>query len=103
MIKNFFRGGELRIQSIDVEIEAYSIMENKIHNLFDASNIDSLYKQKVTDCFDVIKENFKNDGESLSEGKVYIGEKRVRAEYLLPIKLLIILDENKVCFSTSCH
>ena len=60
VIKNFFRGGELRLQSIDVEIEAYSIAENKIHNLFDASNIDPLYKQKVTDCFDIIKENFKN-------------------------------------------
>ncbi len=39
-----------------------------------------------------------NDGESLSEGKVYIGEKRVRAEYLLPIKILIILDENKAMY-----
>ena len=60
VIKNFFRGGKLRLQSIDVEIEAYGITENKIHNLFDASKIDPLYKQKVTDCFDIIKENFKN-------------------------------------------
>lgn len=60
VIKNFFRGGKLRLQSIDVEIEAYCITENKIHNLFDASKIDPLYKQKVTDCFDIIKENFKN-------------------------------------------
>ena len=35
------------------------------------------------------------DGENLSEGKVFIGEKRVRAEYLLPSKILIILDEDK--------
>ena len=28
-----------------------------------------------------------NDGESLSEGKIYIGKKRVRAEYLKPVKI----------------
>ena len=39
-----------------------------------------------------------NDGESLSEGKVYIGKKRVRAEYLTPVKILIILDENKAMY-----
>ena len=39
-----------------------------------------------------------NDGENLSEGKVYIGEKRVRAEYFLPSKILIILDEDKAMY-----
>ena len=39
-----------------------------------------------------------NDGKNLSEGKVYIGEKRVRAEYLSPTKILIILDENKAMY-----
>ena len=39
-----------------------------------------------------------NDNESLSEGKVYIGEKRVRAEYLSPSKILIILDEDKAMY-----
>ena len=39
-----------------------------------------------------------NDGENLSEGKVYIGKKRVRAEYLYPSKILIILDENKAMY-----
>ena len=39
-----------------------------------------------------------NDGESLSEGKVYISKKRVRAEYLSPVKILIILDENKAMY-----
>ena len=33
-----------------------------------------------------------NDGQSLSEGKVYIGKKRVRAEYLSPQKILSLLD-----------
>ena len=39
-----------------------------------------------------------NDGESLSEGKVYIGKERVRAEYLYPTKILIILDEDKAMY-----
>ena len=39
-----------------------------------------------------------NDGKNLSEGKVYIGKKRVRAEYLSPQKILIILDENKAMY-----
>ena len=39
-----------------------------------------------------------NDGENLSEGKVHIGKKRVRVEYTLPTKILIILDENKAMY-----
>ena len=39
-----------------------------------------------------------NDNETLSEGKVYIGEKRVRAEYISPSKILIILDEDKAMY-----
>jgi len=39
-----------------------------------------------------------SDGENLSEGKVYIGKKRVRAEYLLPTKILIILAEDKAMY-----
>ena len=39
-----------------------------------------------------------SDGENLSEGKVYIGKKRVRAEYFLPTKILIILSENKAMY-----
>ncbi len=39
-----------------------------------------------------------NDGESLSEGVVYISEKRVRAEYTSPTKILIILDKNKAMY-----
>ena len=39
-----------------------------------------------------------NDGENLSEGKVYIGKKRVRAEYFYPSKILIILDEDKAMY-----
>ena len=39
-----------------------------------------------------------NDGESISEGKVYIGKERIRAEYFSPTKILIILDENKAMY-----
>ena len=39
-----------------------------------------------------------NDNKTLSEGKIYIGDKRVRAEYLSPSKILIVLDENKAMY-----
>ncbi len=39
-----------------------------------------------------------NDGKNISEGKVFIGNKRVRAEYSSPAKILIILDENKAMY-----
>ena len=38
------------------------------------------------------------DGENLSEGKVYIGEKRIRAEYYSPTKILIILDKDRAMY-----
>ena len=38
------------------------------------------------------------DSENLSEGKVFVGNKRVRAEYFSPTKILIILDENKAMY-----
>ena len=39
-----------------------------------------------------------NDGNTLSEGKIYIGKNRVRAEYDLPSKILIILDQDKAMY-----
>ena len=39
-----------------------------------------------------------NDGKNLSEGKVYIGQERVRAEYFSPNKIFIVLDENKAMY-----
>ena len=39
-----------------------------------------------------------SDNETLSEGMVYIGENRVRAEYLSPSKILIVLDEDKAMY-----
>ena len=67
--------------------ELFSNTNNKIKIL---NHIDSL-------------ENFsasflQNDGEILSEGKIYIGKNRIRAEYYFPTKILIILDENKAMY-----
>ena len=39
-----------------------------------------------------------NDGKNISEGKIYIGTERVRAEYILPTKILIILDKDKAMY-----
>ena len=68
---------------------------------FDAkSNTD--IKIKILDHLNSLQ-NFsasfiQNDSESLSEGKVYIGKKRVRAEYSHPSKILIVLDEDKAMY-----
>ncbi len=66
---------------------AYSNTEDKIKVL------DYLYTQKNFSA-----SFLQNDGENLSEGKVYIGEKRIRAEYFSPVKILIILDEDKAMY-----
>ena len=68
------------------------------HNVFS----DEKDKTKVLDYLYSLK-NFsasflQNDGASLSEGKVYIGEKRVRADYSSPTNILIILDKNKAMY-----
>ncbi len=65
-------------------------------------NSETNYKIKIIEYLGSLQ-NFsasflQNDGESLSEGKVYIGKKRVRIEYLSPVKILIILDENKAMY-----
>ena len=64
------------------------------------SNTDT--KIKILDYLNSIQ-NFsasfiQNDNETLSEGVVYIGKKRVRAEYLFPSKILIVLDEDKAMY-----
>ena len=68
------------------------------HNVFS----DEKDKNKVFDYLNSLK-NFsasflQTDAASLSEGKVYIGEKRVRAEYSSPTNILIILDKNKAMY-----
>tara|TARA_B100001057_G_scaffold464077_1_gene518884 strand:+ start:953 stop:1549 length:597 start_codon:yes stop_codon:yes gene_type:complete len=39
-----------------------------------------------------------NDGEILSEGKIYIGKNRIRADYYFPTRILIVLDEDKAMY-----
>ena len=39
-----------------------------------------------------------NDGSNLSEGKIFIGNKRVRAEYFSPEKIVIILSKDKAMY-----
>ena len=39
-----------------------------------------------------------DDGGSLSEGKIFIGENRMRVEYQTPSKILIILDKDKAMY-----
>ena len=38
------------------------------------------------------------NGDDLSEGRFYIGDERIRAEYITPSKILIILDEDKAMY-----
>ena len=39
-----------------------------------------------------------NDGDKLSEGRFYIGENRIRVEYTVPEKILIILAKDKAMY-----
>tara|TARA_B100000989_G_scaffold294474_1_gene273652 strand:+ start:1022 stop:1618 length:597 start_codon:yes stop_codon:yes gene_type:complete len=70
-----------------ISCKAYSNTQDKI------KIVDYLYSQKNFSA-----SFLQNDGENLSEGKVYVGEKRVRAEYFSPVKILIILDEDKAMY-----
>jgi len=68
------------------------------HNIYS----EERNKTKIFDYLGSLK-NFsasflQNDGVNLSEGKVYIGKKRVRAEYIFPTNILIILDKNKAMY-----
>ncbi len=60
------------------------------------------FKLKILNHLNLL-ENFsasfiQNDSETLSEGRVYIGTERVRAEYLYPSKILIVLDKDKAMY-----
>tara|TARA_Y200000002_G_scaffold3436_1_gene3166 strand:+ start:1339 stop:1935 length:597 start_codon:yes stop_codon:yes gene_type:complete len=73
----------------------FLVLSDKVHSETDIRN-------KILDHLNSLQ-NFsasfiQNDSEKLSEGKVYIGEKRVRAEYLYPTKILIVLDKNKAMY-----
>ena len=59
-------------------------------------------KTKIIEHLDSLKyfsaSFIQSNGNDLSEGKVYIGDKRIRAEYLTPSKILIILDKDKAMY-----
>ena len=65
-------------------------------------NVQANTKVKILDYLNSLQyfsaSFIQNDNETLSEGMVYIGEKRVRAEYLSPSKILIVLDEDKAMY-----
>ena len=65
-------------------------------------SVEANTKIKILDYLNSLKyfsaSFIQNDNVTLSEGRVYIGEKRVRAEYLSPSKILIILDEDKAMY-----
>ena len=59
-------------------------------------------KTKIIEHLDSLKyfsaSFIQSNGNDLSEGKVYIGDKRIRAEYFTPSKILIILDKDKAMY-----
>jgi len=84
--------------------EKYLLILILVTCLFLSKNIHSNTNDinKVIDYLNSLKffsaSFIQNDSEDLSEGKVYIGEKRVRAEYFSPTKILIILDKDKAMY-----
>tara|TARA_B100001057_G_C22718037_1_gene898534 strand:- start:573 stop:1169 length:597 start_codon:yes stop_codon:yes gene_type:complete len=69
-----------------------------------SSNANSISndKKKVLNYLNSLKDFsasfLQTDGKNLSEGKLYLGNKRVRAEYFSPEKILIILAEDKAMY-----
>tara|TARA_B100001057_G_scaffold466101_1_gene522899 strand:+ start:35 stop:631 length:597 start_codon:yes stop_codon:yes gene_type:complete len=68
-------------------VKAYSAPEDKAEALNYLSSLSDFSASFI-----------QSDGGNLSEGRVYIGKKRVRAEYFLPTKILIILAEDKAMY-----
>jgi len=66
------------------------------------ASAEEISKNKIINHLNSLK-NFsasfiQDNGSELSEGKVYIGKKRVRAEYIFPTRILIVLDEDKAMY-----
>ena len=66
------------------------------------TNADENQNVKAVDYLKKLKffsTSFIQDDEtSLSDGKIFIGENRIRVEYYNPVKILIILDKNKAMY-----
>ena len=70
---------------LSFKVESNTNVKNKISNYLNSiQNFSASFIQ--------------SDNQTLSEGKVYIGKKRVRVEYLSPSKILIVLDEDKAMY-----
>lgn len=65
-------------------------------NLYSNDKIEVL---KHLDSLKYFSASFiQNDGDKLSEGSFYIGENRIRVEYTVPEKILIILAKDKAMY-----
>ena len=69
---------------------------------YDTANAQDLYNKKIVNYLgnlSTFSASFiQNDGYSLSEGKISIGNDRVRVDYENPSKILIILDKDKAMY-----
>ncbi len=60
---------------------------------------DKIEVLKYLDSLKFFSASFiQNDGDKLSEGEFYIGENRIRVEYIVPEKILIILAKDKAMY-----
>lgn len=60
IIKNFYRGNKLQLQSINVELEAYDLLSNKINKLFVKHKISTEYTTIVNSCITMLKSGLQN-------------------------------------------
>ncbi len=86
-------------------------LKNKIFLFFFVFTIFFFHKvclantQKINDIVDYLSSLkffsssfIQDDRETLSEGKIFVGEKRIRVDYTKPSKILIILDKDKAMY-----
>ena len=65
--------------------------------------VTNIYAQNITNELNKYNYELKNssisfiqsDGITLEEGKIYIGEERIRVDYFIPNKITIVLSKNK--------
>ena len=68
------------------------------HNVYSTNSEKTKILTHLNELKNFSASFIQTDSENLSEGKVFVGNKRVRAEYFSPTKILIILDENKAMY-----
>ena len=60
IIKMFYLNGILRLKSVNVEIHAYKILEEKIISMFNEKSISELSKSIVINCLTLLKDALEN-------------------------------------------